>query len=406
MKLVERYALATGLKIGKQHLLENFFALPFTRYITLHASSGMLGKNYPYYLEVVLLLKPYLAPLGIEIVQMGGKEDVPIPGCHHTMGKDSMAQGSYLVSKAMLHLGNDSVWGHRAGYLGIPLVQPWGTTSPANHSSYEADPAKTIHLVSHRFGRNPTFAAQENPSTIALIDPYDVARAVLKLLGIEHTLIQHAHYIGPMYPNPVIEWVPDAVVNPQFNPEMPLVARMDKFHDENALIQVLQGGRKIHLFAKQPIQNLGIFQHFKDQLMSYSHEVNAECPATYVRTVKTQYPKVSFFSRLPEGEALNALRFQFLDHTFIEQATEPTRADYVKKSAEYLNEPAEKTLDRMSQVSTLEYKTNKYILSKNQIYSSYAALRLGQPHVEGKASTVIDDPEFWADLNHLFLHTP
>lgn len=407
MKLIERYASACNLQIGKQHLLEKFYPLPFTRYITLQAGTSQnAAKNYPYYAEVIGILLPYLEKAGIKIVQLGGGDDAAMPYCHHTMKDTSLGQASYLLRSSLLHFGNDSIFGHRAGYLGIPLVLLWGCTSPANHSPYEFNAEKTIYLESHRWGRKAAFVQQENPLTIALIDPYDVARVVLKLLGIEHTISAHTHFIGPMYLNPVMEWVPDSPLDPRFNPELPFVARLDKHHDEAILIQTLQSGRKIHLFTKKPIENLGIFQAFKDAILSYSHELTLDCPATYVRTLKTQFPKTSFFSRLPAGDALDQLRFAFLDHTLIEQAVEQTREDYVRESAKYLNEDPAKTLDRMSQVAKLEFKTNKFVITRNTLFASYAHVKANLPLVDGKTGAVLDDPEFWADLNHLNLYTP
>lgn len=407
MKLIERYASACNLKIGKQFLLEKFYPLPFTRYITLQAGTNQnAAKNYPYFAEVIGILLPYLEKHGIKVVQLGGDSDIIIPHCHDTTKNSSLGQASYILRNSLLHLGNDSIFGHRAGYLNIPLVLLWGCTSPNNHSPYEFNKEKTVHLESHRWGRKAAFVQQENPLSIALIDPYDVARTVLRLLEIENTITQCTQYVGPMYQNPVIEWVPDAPVNGQFNPGMPFVVRLDKNHDENILIQTLQTQRKVHIFAKKPIENLGIFQAFKDNILSYSHEIDMECPIAYVRTVKTTFPKVSFFTRSKDGEYIKTLRFHFLDHTLIEQIVEQTREDYIRKSTEYLNEKPEKTLDRASHMDKLEFKTHKYILSQGKIFSSYYHVKKDLPFTEGKTEKLIDNPEFWNDLNHLLLYDP
>lgn len=406
MKLLERYATFLGLQIGKQHLLENFFPLPFIKFITLHASSGMGAKNYPYFALVVELIKPYLSAEGIEIVQIGLKDDPAIPGCHHTMGQTSIHQANYVVSRSLLHISNDSVWSHRVGHLGIPLLELFGSTTVENHSPYDFNPDKTIFLSSHRWGRNASFVAQENPQSIALIDPYDIARAALKLLGITNSITQRTHFIGLMYQNPVIEWIPDSLVDPNFNKDLPFVVRMDKNHDENILAQALQSGRKIHLFAKTPIVALGIFQQFKDSILSYNHEINSDCPIPYIKTVKALLSKTSFFSRLKDEQELSQLRFQFIDYTMIEQASDLTREDYSRESAKYLNEPDVKTVDRLSHLDKLKFKTNKYVLSKGQAYLSYAHLAVNQPLVgEIKYGNIIDVPEFWNDLNHLFVYT-
>lgn len=403
MRLLECYALATGLKIGKQHLTEQFFPLPFTRYITLHASSGMQGKNWPYYSVAVDLIKPYLDKAGIHIVQMGTKDDPPIPGCHHIMGKDNVHSASYLIRNARLHLGNDSIWGHRAGHLGVPLVQPWGPTDPANHSSLEHDPAKTAFLVSHRWGRNATFAAQENPMSIALVDPYDVARAVLDLLKIEHTLTEKTLMVGPAYQMQVLELIPNIVPAPEFNPQVPMAVRMDLEHNEAMLTQVLATGRKINVVTKAPI-NLNLLTHFKDSILSYSHEVDQATPPDYIRAVKKLVKQHTFFSRVRDAEQLAALRFTFFDVTTLEQVAYRTREDAENEMKAYLNDPTF-SLDSRLKLGTLKFRSQKYVLSKSKMYLSLAHSNADVPLDGPGGNEVLDNEDMWRDLNHLLIYS-
>jgi ADP-heptose:LPS heptosyltransferase len=183
MKLLERYSTQCGLKIGKQFLLEKFYPLPDNKpYILVHGSSGMPGKNYPYYNEVMDILVQILTNNGINIYQIGGKEDVPIKHCIHLQGLTSLHQTNYLIGKALLLIGNDSWTSHRAGALNVPIVELFGTTSVSNHSPYQYNP-RSIFLSSHRFDRKPSFAPNEAPLTIGLIPPENVVNAVLKILG-------------------------------------------------------------------------------------------------------------------------------------------------------------------------------------------------------------------------------
>lgn len=398
MRLLECYALATGLKIGKQHLLERFFPLPFTRYMTLHASSGMAGKNYPYYATVVELIKPYLSAAGIEIVQMGTKDDPAIPGCYHIMGKDNLHQASYLIRNALLHLGNDSIWGHRAGHLGVPLVQPWGPTDPANHSSLEHDPAKTRFLVSHRWGKHATFMAQEAPPSIALVCPFSMARAVLELLDIKHALTQSTVHAGQSFTANLLEWIPNAPVSPGFNPEAPLVVRYDLHVNETALIQTLQTGRKVNILTKTPI-NPQLLAAFKALILSYGHEVDDTTPVEYVATVRRLFPAATFFTREADAAKVAALRFRFFDVVPLQQSTDKTRADFEKAAREYMNDPAF-SLDFVDKARRLEFKTNKYVLSNGKIYTSHAHEKADVPMGSAGANAVRDEDVFWHDQNH------
>lgn len=402
MRLLELYSLASGLKIGKQHLIEQYFPLPFPRYMTLHASSGMLGKNYPFYTVVVELIKPYLVKAGIEIVQMGTKDDPAIPGCHHIMGKDNIHSASYLIRNALLHLGNDSVWGHRAGHLGVPLVQPWGPTDPANHSSLEHDPEKTAFLVSHRWGRNPTFASQENPMSIALVDPYDMARAVLRLLKIENTIKEKTVMVGPAFNAQLLELIPNIVPAPEFNPHLPMAIRMDLDHNEGVLGQVLSTGRKVNVVTKAPI-NLQLMAHFKGSILSYNHEVDQATPPDYIRAVKKLIKQTTFFSRVKDETQLAALRFAFFDVTVVEQVADKTRVDAEKTMKDYTNDPTFE-LDSRVKSGTLGFRCQKYLLSKAKIYLSLAHERANVELGAAGGDRVIDNEDFWREQNHLLIY--
>jgi hypothetical protein len=72
----------------------------------------------------------------------------------------------------------------------------------ANHSPYRFNPEKTSFIESHRWGKFPTFASQEGPSTIAVIPPEKVANEVLRILGIEHTFTHQTRFNGLLSKTP------------------------------------------------------------------------------------------------------------------------------------------------------------------------------------------------------------
>ncbi len=407
MKLLERYASFVNLQIGKQHLEEQFFALPFSRYITLHAGSGMPGKNYPMFAEVIHLIKPYLSAANIEIVQIGVKEDVAVAGCHHTMGQTTKHQANYLVGRSMLHLANDSIWAHRVGYLGIPLVELFATTSVENHSPYQFDAAKTRFISSHRWGKNPTFASQEAPSTALLIDPFLVARSVLDLLGISHTIAQRSLQVGHTYNAPILDWIPNVGVAPSFNPDLPLAARMDIHHDDAILGATLQTGRRVNIVTKAPV-SLEILAAFKGSIQSFNYEVSESTPLDYVLKLKKVLQCLTFFTRTKDEAELSRIRFKFFDIVNVQQLPNKTRADFEKESAEYQNRPLEDVkieLDQLIKSGMLKFKTNKFVLSKGKMFLSLAHAAADIP-MEGnnQIGTVLDDGEFWRDLNHWLVY--
>lgn len=405
MKLLTRYATACGLtekEIGQQQFVEQFFPLPFAKYITLHAASGQGAKNYSFWGLVVELIKPYLEARNIEIVQLGVKDDPAINGCHHTMGRTNEHQASYLISNAMLHMGNDSVWCHRAGHQGVNLVEVFGSTSESNHAPYTYDATKTRFFTSHRSGRKATFSSQESPKTVDYIDPFDVARAVLELLKIENQITGKTLTIGPSFNTTVMEHIPNMSLNPTFNPMVATAIRMDLHHNEEILAQVLQSGRKVNVITKAPI-NLNLLQAFAPNILSYSHEIMPDCPIPYLKTLAKILPNRMFFTRLQDDKAVADLRFHFFEHVAIQKITDTTKDDVQKRMAEYLNEP-NFVIDTALSSGKMRFRTNKVILSKGKIYLSLVHEKLDQP-IEGSntVGNIMDDADFWKDANHFML---
>jgi hypothetical protein len=402
MKLLPRYATACNLKIRAQHLLEQFYPLPFTRYITLHAASGMAAKNYSYYAQVVELIKPYLGARGIEIVQIGAKDDPAIPGCYHTIGKTGLHQAAHVIRNSLCHVGNDSIWCHRAGHLGIPVVELFGPTTVANHSPYDYDPAKTIFLESHRWGRQATFASQEAPQSINVIDPFNVARAVLTLLGIPNDVTQTTINIGPVFTQGILELIPNCCPDPNFQAQLPLVVRYDLLPDENVLAQVLSTGRKVNLIAKTQI-NPNLLAQFRGNFASLSYEVNMDTPVDYVVVLKKIVPGATFFTRETDAARIADIRFKFFDIVTVQQHVDKTRGDFENAAREYSNDKSF-SLDKMLQSGDTRFKSNKLVLSNGKVYPSLAHQEKDIPIGAAGHDLVMDDVAWWRDMNHFMVY--
>ena len=413
MKLLERYATACGLEIGQQFLLEAFFPIAYPRYVTLQGSSGMVAKNYPYYSEVLSLILPILEKEGIKILQIGGPDDAAIPGCFDLRGKTSPHHTNYLLNRTLLHWGSDSWCAHRAGELGVPLLTLFGPTSVANHSAYKYDKDRTIFLESHRWGRKPNFASQENPLTIALIPPELVANSVLKLLSLPPlTPARKSLLIGPLYQHTIIELVPDSFPTKDFLPQLPITVRMDYHFDEKNLGGLLSTARKVNVVTNRPV-DLNLINQFRQSILFYSHELKGDGsdlpPLDYIRTIKTLVPKTTFFTKERDETALANLRFRLFDVATIEQVTDLTKADAINWVKDYLNLP-ELTdairLDISSQLCQSRIRSNKFLLAGGKVYLSFAHFKAQKPiaGLDQNVSEMIDDPDCWRDLNHLYAY--
>lgn len=403
ISLIETYARSTGLKIGKPWVKEDFWPMPHARFVTFSAGSGQAAKNYTHFQIVIDMLNPVLAPLDIRIVQLGDANTQLFSGTYDLRGKMTVAQSSNLINRALVHFGVDSWSAHAAGILKTPLVALYGTTDKESHGPYWKDVDKTILLESHRHGRKPTFGAENNPKTVDLIPPEDIANAVLRLLGLPQSINRQTQFIGPLYQHTIFDWVPNSSPSLNLGPDIPITARMDLVHSEQNLLALLQSGRKITIVTKAPI-DLNLLASFKGSVLSYSHELGADCPLGYPPMVKRLLSNVVFFTRDSDDARVSAIRFKFFDVCSIEQVLPSTKADYLRERATYLNIP----LDNTPTIDTMRMRTNKFIMANGKTYLSYAHEVAGVEctGIDARDTTVLDDERLWRDLAHFMIYQP
>ena len=108
MHILEQYALSCGAKIGEPLIVEEFYPLPFKKYICINVGSGMDSKNYDHYDEVVELLLPQLRKRNMHIVQIGAPNEPMLKNCFPTLGA-SKRQTAYIISNSILYFGSDTL---------------------------------------------------------------------------------------------------------------------------------------------------------------------------------------------------------------------------------------------------------------------------------------------------------
>ena len=399
-KLLSTYAKSTGLKIGNLYLREHFFPIPFPKYITIQTGSGQAAKNYDYFQEVIFILKPILDSNGIGIVHIGAKEDPQLNGVYDLRGKTSIPQSAYIIKRASAHLGNDSWIQHYSCFNKVPTVALFGSTSSANHGSYWATDS-TIFMESHRCGKKPTFMSQENPKTINFIQPERVAENLIKLIGGNLNIPFDTIFIGKLYNEVIIELIPNFQIDMQTLPNLSIVVRMDLENNERNLFGMISSGRKVNILTNKELSDLRVVEQFKDGILSYNHEVDMDTDLNYVKTIKKIIPNHRFYSKLPEGKELDDLRFRFFDVAQILQLNDISRENVLSESSRFLN----KKLDDFPSIDNLKFKSNKFILSLGQIYTSFAHLKAKRPvpSLDQNMSEVIDSPDFWKDANNILI---
>lgn len=380
--LLSAYALSCGVKINKPQIQDTYFPLNFSKYITLHASSGMESKNYDYYTDVVGEILPYLEKNNIKIIQIGDKKDKPIPGCENFLGATNLKQTFFLIKNSMLVFGNDSFSAHVAGIYDVPLVCLYSILFSECCKPFFGSPKKQILIDSPRSGKNPSFSAQERPKTVNEIMPEKVASSVLKLLKIENSLSKlKTHFIGEDYHKTLVEIVPNFYNDKAFKGGL-LNFRIDyaKNFDERSILAWSQD-RKLQIFSDKKInpQILGACKKSIEEIVFYITEENRGYILENIFEIISLGIKTYVISNLSDKKT-KALRLKHFD----------LKIETEKKS--------EKNLDINFKKDNLFYRSNKIILSENKLFPSKAAFDFNIIGGENGENKILQDKNFIKSL--------
>jgi len=377
MKLLQTYANSCSVQhTSKPEIVEKYFPLPFEKYITIQTRSGMPAKNYDWFQECVNLLLPILNESNIKIVWLGKKEDEPIPLRNVVDLRDmtTLGQSCYIIKRSMCHLSVDTWSCHFAGAEGVPLVALYGSTTVANHSPYHFNETKTVLMESHRNGNKASFAREENPKTVNLINPEEIVKNICGLISLSFDIEYKTLKIGALYNNRIIESVPDQVVNISNLGISSLIVRMDHFFNENNLLGQLHHC-PCSIVTDRPI-NFDIIKKCRPNVVEiiYNIKKNPKPNASFIKSLfdtKVPYRLVSF---LPDDE-IKKFKLDFMDWGIID-VKESQRPEEIK-----------------GELGSFFYKTNKFLLSNGKIYQSFYDYKNGRPipHLESTEQKIIGE---------------
>lgn len=404
MKLLQVYSNATGLEPRKPKVIDKFFPLDFDGpYITVQGGSGQISKIYDLINEVLDVLGPILQQNNIKILQLGGEGDAPLKHCVHLQGKTSILQARTLLKHGLLILNPDSWMAHEAGALDKPLVAFYGTTSSWNHGPFWYNNEKTILIDSHRNGRVPTYGNEGQHKSINKIKPEEVVDSALKLLGANVRLGRESLLVGQVYSQTIVEWVPNCPP-PQGIDHISLIARHDcalpiPFSEELLFKRVQQ--KPTFIFTDKEL-NLNAIFTLKQNILSFNMEVKENTSVEYVKNLKKTGVKLRLFSKIKDQKTLSDIRLKFLDVSIIEGFSSKSIENFWNDSKDYLNKEVDKN-EAIDQ--NWFYRSNKFIISNNQIFPSKAALKasLPIPNFEANVQKVINSEDFWEEQDHFYI---
>jgi hypothetical protein len=373
MHLSTLYARDLGVQPSKPIIVEHFFPLPCSNYITFHNSEKVQSKSYSYWTEVLEIIKPHLNNLNIKVVQIGQSKDAKVEGVDYYITNTSFKHSFFLIKNAMLHLGIDSSPVHIASAFNKPTVSIYSHTY--SDTCYPLWNENKRVIESNRGGKKPSFSLFEDPKTIDLIKPEEIAQAVLDLLNIKQTLAYKTINIGSKFLNKEINLIPNDLIPTVDVDNAEIVVRLDMKHDENFLFSFLMNNKcNISINCSKPIKNIDYLMSFKSRINKINYYSN-EFDKGFVDFLRSNVFNMHLFCT--SEETLNDQRLDFFDHEI-----------------NYFNPQQEALKSKEQNYSLL---TDEFKIKTGRIYI----------HGKDKFKTLgenINDLKFWLDFEHFMVY--
>lgn len=280
MHLLETYALSCGLKIDKPYVFEHYTTVPFGRFISFNR------KHYPFYSEVISLIKPVLDKEKIDILQLKAANDTADTSSIVT---DSLTFGqwAYLMRRSLLHFGEDDFLFDLAGFYDVPRVILFSNTYPNNFKPYWGDESKQRIIFELGSNKKPSFSSDINLDFVRLIKPEVIAQNIMDLLGISWSPPYKTVFAGQQYRphHDLIEIVPDKSKTIHLNGRASAInVRMDYNFDEQFLVNVIEK-TKACIVTDKPI-NLNIIQTFRNNISEVVYLVDENSDLQFTRGLR------------------------------------------------------------------------------------------------------------------------
>jgi hypothetical protein len=365
MHLVETYSLSTGSKIKKPFIHKKFFPLPFDKYITIQNSSGMQGKCYDYFQEVVNFVYEDLGKAGYKIIQIGAKEDKALNNVFHLQGQTNINQTAFILENSKLHIGNDSFAIHMCSAFDVPLIGLYSVSSPEIAGPFWKN-KNQICLTPKNW--NPSFNPNESPKRVNEIKIESIIESIQTLLNINLSQNIHTIFIGERYGHILLEAIPSIILPNTVFPEVPLNIRFDYIDkiEEKDYICTLNNlnTRKCAIITDKPLEIEKLFQ-LKDKIINLFYDITFnDIDLNFVNKIKSLGMKIDFIfnkSKNKNESVLNNKKLELIDYQEIINIVENT------------DKPTEEIRESKF------YKSKKILFANNNTYLSKAAYLENKP---------------------------
>jgi hypothetical protein len=365
MHLLETYALSTGSKISKPFIVKKYFPLPTNKYITIQNSSGMNGKCYDYFQDVVDFLYKKLNSDGYQIIQIGSKEDRSLDRVINLQGQTDINQTAFILDNSSLHIGNDSFAVHMCSAFGVPVVALYSVSSPEIAGPFWKN-ANQICLTPKNW--RPSFNPNETPKRVNEIQIEKIINSVETLLFNKIETDLHTLHIGEEYNKNLIETVVNQIIPPEAFQGKLLNIRIDyksedlDENDYNCLYNNLNIRNCVWITDKKI--NLKPFFQLKNKIPVIFYDITRQIDMNFINEAIFLGFKLSCIFNLKNNEEiLNNRKLDLID---------------IPQSIEIINANANINIEAKDGTY---YKSNKILIANNQLFLSKTAYKENKPVV-------------------------
>lgn len=388
MHILESYALQDNLKIDKPHIYEKYFPMATNgKYATLDVSSDDHSNKYDHWDMVLDFLQPHLKQIGVQVVQLGDKDDTQIPGCYIAVGQTDENQRAYVIKNSCLHICTNNLSLQIASAYNKRIVTLFSNSYYEQFKPYWSKDEDVEVLKS--YDDKPSFNPNENPKSINSIHPEKIAQAILRNLGKPYSFEFNTLRIGSLYKKRRIESsLSNAIADIKSLGIETLIVRMDYNYNLDNLVKQLEICPCSILTSKPIPEN--ILTKYKSKIIELIYFIDDDHDPSFVKRAIELGISTGMLSR-ESKEKVDGYKIDYLD---------------IDK---HINIVPKLTIDDIEELKgankkKIFYKSNKFLIHGGKAYASKMAIAAQQPiaSFEHSFMQIIDHEDFWEEKDHFY----
>jgi hypothetical protein len=210
--------------IPKEEFPENFYPVP-SDYIVYQTGSEKKSQIYDYSSEVIPMIHNFLQVTGIQVIQVGDKDDPSILSSLDLRGALTIRQLAYVIKNSKLCITSNQFTSKLCRVYNKDLIL-LGSNYPSKVVVPSFD--KVLYIEPELKTARLNYKKDEWPKNINSIKPEVIANAILNKIGIEDSVNYKTLYIGEKFGPRFLNFIPEGIfpkelVNTPFNIRLDII---------------------------------------------------------------------------------------------------------------------------------------------------------------------------------------